>query len=114
MTDNEVSNLEVKFPWTMLPLSVSDKYIEYLRERIAPEHPLYGRKVFPSCIREDSQTFIIQFDLDDDNTYAIVFFGEQQLFGNEKMPKVEMIASLSDLQNRFDQDHRNAMESLDE
>jgi len=98
----------------MLPLSVSDKYIEYLRERIAPEHPLYGRKVFPSCIREDSQTFIIQFDLDDDNTYAIVFFGEQQLFGNEKMPKVEMIASLSDLQNRFDQDHRNAMESLDE
>jgi len=114
VTDNEVSNLEVKFPWTMLPLSVSDKYIKYLRERIAPEHPLYGRKVFPSCIREDSQTFIIQFDLDDDNTYAIVFFGEQQLFGNEKMPKVEMIASLSDLQNRFDQDHRNAMESLDE
>jgi len=113
-SDNEVSNLEVKWPWTMLPLSVVDEYIEYLRERIDPEHPLYGRKVFPSCIREDSQDFIIQFDLDDDNTYAIVFFGEKQLFGNKKMPKVEMIASLSDLQKRFDQDHRNAMESLDD
>jgi hypothetical protein len=40
--DNEVSNLEVKWPWTMLLLSVVDEYIEYLRERIDPEHPLYG------------------------------------------------------------------------
>ena len=98
----------------MLPLSVADEYIEYLQERIDPDHPLYDRKVFPSCIREDSQDLIVQFDLDDDNTYAIVFFGENQLFSNKKMPKVEMIASVLDLQKRFDQDHRNAMESLDD
>jgi hypothetical protein len=112
--DNEVSYLKVKWPWTMLPLSVADQYIKYLQERIEPEHPLYGRKVYPNCIKKDSQNLIVQFDLDDDNTYAIVFFGEEQLFSNKKMPKVEMIDSLSDLQKRFDQDHRNAMESLDE
>jgi hypothetical protein len=70
--------------------------------------------VFPSCIKEDSQDLIVQFDLDEDNTYAIVFFGEKQLFSNKGMPKVEMIASLSDLQKRFNQDHLNAMENLDD
>lgn len=114
MTDNELSKIEIKWPWTMLPLSVADEYIEYLQERIEPEHPLYGRKVFPSCRREDSQDLIVQFDLDDDNTYAIVFFDEKQLFGNKKMPKVEMIASISDLKKRFEQDHRTAMESFDD
>jgi hypothetical protein len=113
-TGNEVSNLEVEWPWTMLPLSVADEYIKYLQDRIDPDHPLFGRKVFPSCIREDSQDLIVQFDLDEDNTYAIVFFGEKQLFSNKGMPKVEMIASLSDLQKRFNQDHLNAMENLDD
>ncbi|MGK7906082.1 MAG: hypothetical protein AB4040_02480 [Synechococcus sp.] len=98
----------------MLPLSVADEYIKYLQEQIDFEHPLYGKKVFPSCIREDSRDPIIQFDLDDDNSYAIVFFGEKRLFGNKKMPRVEIIASVSDLQKRFDQDRRNAMESLDD
>ena len=70
--------------------------------------------MIPSCIKEDSQDLIVQFDLDEDNTYAIVFFGEKQLFSNKEMPKVEMIASLSDLQKRFDQDHRNVMENLDD
>ncbi len=110
--NNVVSNLEIRWPWTMLPLSVADKYIEYLQKQIGLEHPLYNRKVFPSCIREDSQDLIIQFDLDDDKTYAIVFFSEKQLFGNQEMPKVEMIASISELQKRFDQDHSKAMESL--
>ncbi len=108
--EQEVSNLEVKWPWTMLPLSVADEYIEYLRSQIGPEHPLYDRKVFPSCIREDSLAPIIQFELDDDNTYAIVSFGEKQVFGKREMPKVEMIASISELQKRFEQDHRNAIE----
>ena len=105
--------IKIKWPWTMLPLSVADEYIKYLQERIEPEHPLYGRKVFPSCRREDSEDLVVQFDLDDDNTYAIVFFGEMQQFSNKKMPKVEMIGSVSDLQKRFEQDHHKAMESLD-
>ena len=83
-SETEVSTLEVKWPWDMLPLSVADEYISYLQERIDLEHPLYGKKVFPSSIREDSQDLIIQFDLDDDNSYAIVFFGEKQLFGNKR------------------------------
>jgi len=111
--NNVVSNVEIRWPWTMLPLSVADEYIEYLQKQISPEHPLYSRKVFPACIREDTQELIVQFDLDDDNTYAIVFFSEKQLFGNKEMPKVEMIASVSELQNRFEQDHTNAMKSLD-
>ena len=106
--------LEIKWPWTMLPLSVADEYIEYLNQRIAPEHPLYGKKVFPACRREDSQEPIVQFDLDDDNSYAIVSFGEKQLFNHKELPKVEMLASLAELKERFEKDHRDAMESNDD
>jgi hypothetical protein len=112
--NNEPSTLEIKWPWTMLPLSVADEYIEYLQRKIGPRHPLYGKKVFPSCRREDSQDLIVQFDLDDDHTYAIVFFGEKQLFKRKKMPRVETIASFSDLQQRFAQDYLQAMESLND
>lgn len=112
-TDKKAVKIEIKWPWTMLPLSVADEYIKALHERIAPEHPLYGKQVFPSCRREDSQDLIVQFDLDEDGTYAIVFFEEKILFGKKKLPRVEMIASVADLKKRFDQDHRNAMNNLE-
>ena len=43
----------------MMPLSVADEYIKYLQEQIGSEHPLYGKKVFPSCHRVDSWDPII-------------------------------------------------------
>ena len=113
-TRKEELTLNIKWPWTMLPLSAADDYIEYLQSQIGPGHPLYQREVFPACIREDSQDVIIQFDLDDDKTHAIVYFSEKQLFGKKKMPRVEMIASFSELKERFEKDHRDAMENIQE
>ena len=88
--------IEIKWPWTMLPLSVADEYIDHFQKMIGPGHPLYGKKIFPACRREDTQELIIQFDLDDDNTHAIVFFDQKQVFGDKEMPRVEMIGSFSE------------------
>jgi hypothetical protein len=104
---------EIKWPWEMLPLEVADEYIAYLEQQIGPGHPLYRRKVFPACRKDDRQALIVQFDLDDDDTYAIVYFGEKQRFGNKKMPRVEMIASIAALQERFNQDHLSALGDSD-
>ncbi len=54
-TTGQNPTLEIKYPWTMLPMSVADGYIEYLNEKIDEDHPLYGREVFPSCIRVDNR-----------------------------------------------------------
>ena len=105
--------IEIKWPWAMLPLSVADEYIDYLQKRIGPGHPLYGRKIFPACRREDTQELIVQFDLDDDNTHAVVFFDQKQRFGDKKMPRVEMIGTVSDLKRFFDQEHEEAMKKLE-
>jgi hypothetical protein len=109
----EELTLKVEWPWTMLPLEAADHYIEYLQKQIGPGHPLYKKKVFPSCRREDSRDIIIQFDLDDDETYAIVFFNEKQLFGKKEMPRVEMISSFSEPKERFAQDHFDAMAKIE-
>ena len=63
--------ITIKWPWTMLPLSCADEYIEYLSDYISPAHPLYGKRVFPSCRREDTQDLVVQYDLGDEGTYAI-------------------------------------------
>jgi hypothetical protein len=97
----------------MLPLEAADHYIEYLQKQIGPGHPLYKKKVFPSCRREDSRDIIIQFDLDDDKAYAIVFFNEKQLFGKKEMPRVEMMSSFSELKERFAKDHFDAMAKIE-
>ncbi len=97
--------ITIKWPWTMLPLACADKYIEHLSECISPGHPLYGKKVFPSCRREDTQDLIVQYDLDDEGTYAIVYFNSTKKYGKKKMPKVELFATRSEIKKRFEKDH---------
>lgn len=113
-TDKPAINIEIQWPWQMLPLAAADDFIQYLRKQIGPGHPLYNREVFPSCAREDTTDRIVQFDLDDDGTFAIVYFNEMQKFGNKKMPRVEIIASVEALIERFEQDYRLAMENQPE
>jgi hypothetical protein len=96
--------LAVKWPWSMLPLDFADDYIAHLQEHIGPLHPLYGKKVFPSCIREDTQELIVQYDVDDDGTYAIVNFSRTQVVGGEEMPTTEMLCSREQLIARFAED----------
>ncbi len=102
--------LEVKWPWTMLSIEVADEWIEYLNHNIKIGHPLYGKQVFPSCRREDTNETIIQFDIDDDKTYAIVNFDQFVKIKGAKMPKVEIIDSHKKLKERFLSDYLEAKE----
>jgi hypothetical protein len=100
--------IEIKWPWTMIPIENADELIKYLKRRIRPGHPLYGKKVFPSCRREDTTDIIIQFDNDVDGTYAIVNFSKSTVISGKKMPKVEILKSRNALKSRFQKDHEDS------
>lgn len=93
----------------MIPLETADQWIEYLKQNIRSGHPLHGKKVFPSCRREGTDEIIIQFDIDDDGTYAIVNFSKSTTINNRKMPKVEMLESRNELKLKFQKDHENSL-----
>ncbi len=92
-----------------MPLEVADEWIEFLQQRIGPGHPLYGKNVFPSCRKEDTQDTIIQFDIDDDETYAIVNFDKTYTVKGKQMPEVEVLKTREELKERFHDDHLNSV-----
>ncbi len=94
-----------------MPLEVAAEWIEHLNQQMGPGHPLHGKKVFPSCRKEDVDEAIIQFDIDDDGTYAIVYFHRIVLFKGRKMPEVEIINTREELKQRFHDDHMEALDS---
>jgi hypothetical protein len=103
------NTIEIKWPWTMIPIENADEWIKYLKRKIRSGHPLYGKKVFPSCRREDTVDIIIQFDNDDDGTYAIVNFSKLTGIKGKKMPKVEILKSRNALKLRFQKDHEDPL-----
>ncbi|MBT4288313.1 MAG: hypothetical protein HOD92_13340 [Deltaproteobacteria bacterium] len=111
MKESKSDVFEIKWPWTMIPLEFADEWIEYLKQNIRTGHPLHGKKVFPSCRREDTNETIIQFDIDDDGTYAIVNFSKSTTICGKKMPKTEILKSRNELNLRFKKDH---IKSLDQ
>jgi hypothetical protein len=97
----------------MLPLDLADQYIAHLKEHIGPRHPLYGKKVFPSCVREDTEELIVQYDVDDEGLYAIVNFSRTQIIGDKDMPQTEILFSRDQLIARFAEDHLKAKKKWD-
>ena len=103
--------LKVKWPWSMLPLDLANEDVAHLQKHIGPRHPLYGKKVFPSCVREDTEELIVQYDVDDDDTYAIVHFSRNQVVGRGEIPRTEILSSREELISRFAEDHLLAKKS---
>jgi len=109
MKAEKSDTIEIKWPWTMIPIENADELIKYLKRRIRSGHPLYGKKVYPSCRREDTADIIIQFDNDDDGTYAIVNFSKSKTISGKKMPQVEILKTRSALKLRFQKDHEESL-----
>ena len=109
MKAEKSDTIEIKWPWTMIPIENADEVIEYLQRKIRSGHPLFGKKVFPSCRREDTNEIIIQFDIDDDGTYAIVNFSQSTEINGKIMPKVEILKSRNALKSRFQKDHEDSL-----
>ncbi len=69
MSDSE-EIIEIKWPWTMMPLEFSSDWIEAVKKGLSPEAPIYGKDIFVSAIREDGNILLIENDTD--GTYLIV------------------------------------------
>lgn len=69
MSDTEVI-IEFKWPWTMMPLELTDEWIEEVKKGLPKSDPLYGKDIFVSGRKEDDNLLLM--DNDTDGTYAIV------------------------------------------
>src|SRR5690349_3213560 len=64
--------LQILDPWSLMYGEYEDDFIEVLRQRIGPKHPLYNRKVYAVAIRRDPEATL--FHAYNDGFYAIVYF----------------------------------------
>jgi hypothetical protein len=59
-------------PWSLMYGEYEKEFIEVLRQRIGPKHPLYNREVYAIAIRRDPEATL--FHAFNDGFYAIVYF----------------------------------------
>src|SRR4051794_18200804 len=64
--------LQILDPWSLMYGEYEDDFIEVLRQRIGPKHPLYNREVYAVAIRRDPEATL--FHAYNDGFYAIVYF----------------------------------------
>lgn len=110
--NDESTQIEFRWPWTMIPLEFADEWIEFIRAQIGPGHPLFGKEFFPSARREDGDVILV--DNDDDGTHVVLSFDRTMTIRRKRMPFTEVIRSRAELAQRLEHDHKVAMERIEE
>ena len=82
--------LQILDPWSLMYGEYEDDFIEVLRQRIGPKHPLYNREVYAVAIRRDPEATL--FHAYNDGFYAIVYFSAVPR-GRPGMPKTVSTAT---------------------
>jgi len=84
-----------------MPLSNVDEWISLISSSLDSSDPLYGKKIFVSCIHESKRYLLIENDSDD--SYAIVSIERKKQALN--CSTVEQFFSSRDLATKLTQDH---------
>src|SRR4051795_675236 len=79
--------LRILDPWSLMYGEYEEDFIEVLRQKIGPKHPLYNREVYAVAIRRDPEATL--FHAFNDGFYAIVYFSDVPR-GRRGMPKTEI------------------------
>lgn len=87
-----------------------DELLEALKTRIGPGHPLHGRKLYVSAVREDERTWYVEGE--EDPFYAIVYFDRKKRYRGKTMPLCEVLPDWEAVLKRFASDHDEAMKKL--
>lgn len=99
------STLEIRYPWTMPYLDDEQIFIDALRDRIAPEHPLYARDVCVIALRRDPDA-VIYLTVDEPHIFALVDHSRSPMHGRRREnPKTELLESWEMIAKRIDGDH---------
>ena len=114
--DSSNDVLLIEWPWEMLPLECADGWTDGLRRRIGPGHPLHGKIVFSSSRFDDPESYddVVLFEVEDDGTYAIVYFDEPVRMRGRKMPRTEIVGGFEEMKKRIQTDREVALRRIKE
>jgi hypothetical protein len=76
---NESYVLQMRDPWSLMYGEYEQDFIDALREKIGPKHPLYNREVYAIAVRRNPGAVLYQAF--NDGFYAIVYFPVYQKAG---------------------------------
>ena len=99
--------LQILDPWSLMYGEYEDDFIEVLRQRIGPKHPLYNREVYAVAIRRDPEATL--FHAYNDGFYAIVYFAAVPR-GRPGMPKTEIFPDDRAVGEKIVADHAERLE----
>ena len=99
--------LQILDPWSLMYGEYEDDFIEVLRRRIGPKHPLYNREVYAVAIRRDPEATL--FHAYNDGFYAIVYFSAVPR-GRPGMPKTEIFPDDRAVGEKIAADHAERLE----
>jgi hypothetical protein len=102
--------LDIKWPWSMTWMEQVDEMLDTLKSRIGPGHPLHGRKLYVSAVREDERTWYVEGE--EDPFYAIIYFDRKKRYRGKTMPGCEILPDWDAVLKRFASDHAEAMKKL--
>lgn len=105
MNDNSVV-IEYKWPWTMIPFELVSEWIEMIKKGTSKAEPIYGKKIFPAARHEEKKLILVEND--SDNTYAIIS-ADRDRMGELKFRVIESLATRTELANRLNEYHVEAM-----
>jgi hypothetical protein len=99
--------LRILDPWSLMYGEYEEDFIEVLRQRIGPKHPLYNREVYAIAIRRDPEATL--FHVYNDGFYAIVYFSGVSR-DRPRMPKTEIFPDDRAVGEKIAVDHAERLE----
>jgi hypothetical protein len=104
---NESYILQMRDPWSLMYGEYEQDFIDALREKIGPKHPLYNQEVYAIAVRRNPGAVLYQAF--NDGFYAIVYFSSVPK-GRRGMPKTEIFADQQAVGEKIAADHAEQLE----
>ena len=100
--------LEILDPWTMPYFEYEQEFIDELHHEIAPDHPLYRKRLYVTAVRRDPTAVIFE-TVAEKPIYALVYLTRSGKKG-KRNPKTRIIASREDLGAFIQKEHDDWIE----
>ncbi|NBC14660.1 MAG: hypothetical protein GVY09_15260 [Gammaproteobacteria bacterium] len=106
MTDDTIT-LQIKYPWTMMPLKNAGEWIDAISRSLQPTDPFYGKQLFVSALHELEPLLLV--DNDTDGNYAIISYHTTGELGPAHFETVAVLNSRASVADRLREDHERAV-----
>ncbi len=98
--------LHIEWPWSMTWMEYVDEMLDFLKSQIGPGHPLHRKKLYVAAVNKDADAWYVEGE--EDEFYAIVYFGRKKRYGSKRMPLCEVLPDWDAVLRRFAADAQQA------